>query len=156
MKCLFSYFIASKVSLLSPSADKETEVSRGCLFTHPSPHSQVELAFSKNSKFCGLSEAPSKQQGPPADGTKPLCQTAQEERRVYLASSLWLHPSEGGFGPAQSAQASQDSLTRSSSFCLVSWSLDRPSTWKANLLPHVSICSETGGSWHRLPNPASS
>lgn len=90
MKCLISIPLQARYHYYP---FLQTEVLRGCLLTHPSSHSQGALAFSENPKFCGLSEAASKQ-APPADVTKPLCQTTQDGPRVCLASSLWLHPSE--------------------------------------------------------------
>lgn len=58
MKCLISIPLQARYHYYP---FLQTEVLRGCLLTHPSSHSQGALAFSENPKFCGLSEAASKQ-----------------------------------------------------------------------------------------------
>lgn len=124
---------------------------RGCPLIYPSPHSRGELAFSRNPKFRDSSEAPSNTRpATPADGAKPLCQVTQDEPRVCLASSLWLHP-EGVVWALPSWHKPGSAPT-----CSAHWlvhHLGLPSAWRAHL-PHTHFHSETGRSGHACPASA--
>lgn len=165
MKCLISIPLQARYHYYP---FLQTEVLRGCLLTHPSSHSQGALAFSENPRFCGLSEAASKQAPqltsrsrsarPPRTGRG----CAWRPRSGSTPLRRWFWPRPVGTGP-------QGTLTRSSSLCLVSWSSDCPfylegkspsscqhllrNRWKLAPLAQPSLSSHPLRSRFILPSP---
>lgn len=115
---------------------------RGRPLCYPSPHSQVELALSKKFRDSIKYQAGGLATGTPAGRAKPLRQITQDEPRVYLASSLRLHPAvvvgalPSGHKPAGAHRPAPGPspgpvLLHTTSSCLCTWRAGLPTSASA-------------------------